>query len=197
MKVAERKSNLLEQLQKDREEIEEFNRLERRRRAGSFTQVIYTQDKKKNLRPVERYRSQAPYTFLQYIRIINKWAEEFSGLDISRIELILYLYPIGVFNREEFLLMKKVIDINKRNILKELIDSGWIKIWRKRNSRQKQRALYALAPKATDLCSRMHRMCLGDEPIPESSRNSLTTNKEAKNKYYMDVIKKMNRRGEG
>lgn len=195
--MEKRKSNLLEQLRKDQEEVEEFNRLERRRRAGSFTQVIYTQDKKKNLRPVERYRSQAPYTFLQYIRIINKWAEEFSGLDMSRIELILYLYPIGVFNREEFLLMKKVIDINKRNILKELIDSGWIKIWRKRNSRQKQRALYSLSAKGIDLCSRMHKMCLGDIPIPETFRNPLTSKKSAKNKYYMEVIKSMNKQNAG
>lgn len=150
----------------------------------------YTKTRKK---PKPRYRSKRDYDFLQYIRIVFKWATENYDLTRPELELLLYLYPMGTFTKYEFFQFTKTVSMYQNRLLDKFIDNGYIHIWRTKKGNESR--LYALTNKAKTLCSRMHKFCTGEINMPESPRfNNLAKNDDKRiNGYYMDIIKKMNK----
>lgn len=143
--------------------------------------------------PKPRYRAKLKYDFLQYTRIVFKWATENYNLRRPEIEMLLYLYPKGTFTQTEFTTFHKTIGMYQQKAFREIIAEGWILMWRPRRGHQS--ALYCLSDKAKRMCSRMHRICTGEEEIPTNPRaNALASNNDKRiNGYYLDIIKKMNK----
>ena len=150
--------------------------------------------KTKIKRPLPQYNSVRDFDFLQYIRIVFKWAvKNNTDLSRSKIETLLYLYPKGAFTYSQFYKYYKTIGMYQSKALAEFIKSGYIKVWKLRTGRTPK--LFALTDKAKILCDKMHKYCVGVEKLPIDTTNLLVSDKEVRmNKYFVDMIKDMNKR---
>lgn len=146
----------------------------------------------------DRYRATCEYDFLQYIRIVFKWALENTDLSRGELEVLLYVYPKGVFTRREFIGFYRTLGMFYKSQMMSFSKRGWIKQWRKSKGK-KQPALYCLTDKGKVLCARMHKMLTGEEKIPETYNNAIYRNERGTrvSGFYMDVIKEMNKRRDG
>ena len=144
-------------------------------------------------RPKPRYQSRVEYDFLKYIRVIMKWASDNYDLSKPDIEFLLYLYGQGAFTRTQFNKYHRIISLYPNKTVKRYLEDGWIRVWRPKKG--KQHAVYTLTQKAKIMCNKMHRFACGVEEIPTDSKSNEMgkSDKPRINKYYMDVIKKMNK----
>lgn len=154
---------------------------------------IYNHTKTLKSKPVPRHRSTRDYDFLQYIRPVFRWATENSGLSRPHVELLLYLYPKGVFARKDFYDFHKLLGMYQIKTFQMMMDEGFIVMWRPKKNGQKP--LYILTNKAKQLCDKMHKFLTGEKKMPVNNRvNILAKDTGVRiNTYYMDIIKKMNK----
>lgn len=146
-------------------------------------------------KPKPQHTSVRDYDFLQYIRIVMRWAlDNNDSLTKGKLEMLLYLYPKGAFSFSQFYKYHKTISLYQRKTLDELIKDGWVYLWRPKSGNQV--ALYALTNKAKTLCDKMHKYCVGDEKLPvEPEKNSLFKEGGKRiNNYFGDMIIDMNKR---
>ena len=119
----------------------------------------------------------------KHYRIIRKWAAKTSDLKEADIELFFYLEAIGLFTKQDF---KDGVDSyswdNRR--WNRLVKEDWIVVWRERNRTTQKYNIYKLSFKGKQLLSRMYRIMLGEEEIPETTRS----NKLMKRKSYTDKV---------
>ena len=156
--------------------------------------TVKVQSKTKKKSPPVRYRTTREYDFLQYIRLVMKWATVNNDLLRGEVELLLYLYPMGTFSKKTFNEFHKTYGMYQMKTFSKMINEGWIVLWRPRKNNET--ALYALTNKAKTMCSKMHKFCTGELEIPESTVNALRKNDKSKPRiydYYMDAIIKMNK----
>tara|TARA_R110000796_G_scaffold59371_4_gene136853 strand:- start:29587 stop:30276 length:690 start_codon:yes stop_codon:yes gene_type:complete len=144
--------------------------------------------------PLPQYNSVRDYDFLQYIRIVFRWAlKTHKDLNRGALETLLFLYPKGAFTYTEFHIYYKTIGMYQSHVLAEFIENGWVKVWKKRTGRSPK--LYALTDKSKRLCDDIHKYCVGDKKMSEESDNPIVSDKDVRiNTYYVDMIKKMNKR---
>jgi len=154
---------------------------------------IYIQTKTRRKKPKPRHRSSRDYDFLQYIRPVFKWATENSGLTRPQVELLLYLYPKGVFPKSDFFNYHKILGMYQSKTFDMFMKEGFINVWRPKKKSQK--ALYCLTNKAKQICDKMHKFLTGEKEIPINSRNNVLAQDGGAriNGYYMNIIKKMNK----
>lgn len=147
--------------------------------------------RRRSKKPKPRYRSRIEFDFLKYIRVIFKWAMDNSGLSRPNLELVLYLYGMGAFSKKQFHDYHKTIGMYQDKKLKDLIEDGWVKMWRAKKGRE--HALYVLTHKGKGLCSSMHKYAAGVEDIPNTPATNKMMREDAPriNNYYMDIIKRM------
>lgn len=146
--------------------------------------------------PESRLKTTVKYDFLKYIRVVLKWAvDNHPLLNRPLVELLLYLYPLGAFSRTQFYTFHKTISILCDKNLNYLIENGYIQIFRPKGIKNIHK-LYSLTPKSKALCNNIHEYCAGLRPIPEqrpSKNKMLEKDKPRINKYYIDIVKRMNK----
>lgn len=149
--------------------------------------------KTKKKKPLPRHRLTRDYDFLQYIRPVFRWATENYGLSRPYVELILFLYPKGVFTQNDFYNFHKILGIYQIKTFKMMLKEGFIVVWRPKKRGQK--ALYSLTNKAKQMCNKMHKFLTGEKEIPINSKNNILAQEGRPriDKYYIDVIKSMNK----
>lgn len=154
---------------------------------------IYIRNTTKNKKPKPRHTTTREYDFLQYIRPVFKWATENTGLKRAHLELILYLYPKGVFSKNDFYNFHKLIGIYQGKTFNMFLKEGYMVLWRPKKGREK--ALYSLTNKSKQLCDKMHKFLTGDKQIPTSAQSNILAKEGGAriNGYYMDTIKQMNK----
>jgi DNA-binding HxlR family transcriptional regulator len=145
-------------------------------------------------KPLPQYNSVRDYDFLQYIRVVFKWAlQHHKDLNKGKLDILLYLYPKGAFTFSQFHIYYKLIGLYQRKALTDFISKGYVKVWRQ--AKKGEPKLYSLTNKGKDLCDMMHKYCTGDEVMPLDDTNNLTTDKTKRiNNYYVDMIKVMGKR---
>ena len=118
---------------------------------------------------------------LKHYRIIRKWASKNNDLNEADLELLIYLDCIDLFTIKDF--KKGVYSYSWDNRRwSRLIKDNWIVVWRKRNRTNQTYNIYKVSVKGKQLISRMYRIMLQEEEIPNSTRR----NKIMKRKTYMD-----------
>lgn len=154
---------------------------------------LYVRSVTKKKKPVPRYTSTRDYDFLQYVRPVFRWATENSGLTRAQIELLLYLYPKGVFTKKEFYDFHRLIGMYQIKTFKMFTDKGFMTVWRQKKRNQK--ALYCLTNKSKQICDKMHKFLTGEKEMTiDPNYNVLAKEGGLRiNTYYMDTIKKMNK----
>lgn len=167
--------------------------LERKKKTKKKKKVkVVSKTRKK---PKAQHTSVRDYDFLQYIRVVMRWAlSNNETLTKGKLEMLLYLYPKGAFSFSQFYKFHKTISLYQRKTLDELIKDGWVYLWRPKNGSEV--ALYALTNKAKTLCDKMHKYCVGDEVLPiEPEKNAIFKEGGKRiNNYFGDMIKDMNKR---
>lgn len=146
---------------------------------------------KKKKKPKARYRTTENYDFLQYIRLVFKYATENYELTRPELEVLLYLYPKGTFTKTRYREYQKTVSMYQIKAFRDFVKEGWIRMWApaKKGSVTK----YCLTQKSRVLCSRLHKMCTGELDIPTSPRsNSLNKKKKRIHQYYLDEMIRMN-----
>jgi len=150
---------------------------------------------KKKKGDLPRYNSRIKYGFLQYVRIILRWATANYDLTRPEVEMLLYLYPVGLFTQKKFSDYQSTISIYHIKTLTKFLEDGWIKKYRDKT--KDHNALFTLTDKAKKMCNRMHNFALGEEDIPVGRSNKLSDTKREDAKridsYYINIINKMNR----
>lgn len=169
-----------------------YERREVKNRTGEVQKVKnYTKTYKK--KPKTVYASSRDYDFLRHLRVVTRWMMKTHDIKRAELETLLYFYPMGVFTKTEFYFYTKTVTNYQTYLFNEFVEKGYIVQWRKRGNGHKS-DLYVLSHKAKHLCDSMHKYMLGEKPLPEEGKNDLSKIGDKRvDKYYMDVIKKMNR----
>lgn len=182
--------NHLEKFKLEQELKEMFDK---RRGDGYFADVIFVRRGSTKRKP-DVFTKRETYSFLQYLRVVMHWAKANSGLNRPQLELLLYLHPLGPFKKGDFNFFCRLVQVYQHKLFNKFMKEGWIHEWRPAKPMKGQSALYTLTAKSEKLCNRIHKMCIGEEKIPESDANAITTSDKAIDRYYLDVIKKMNKK---
>ena len=120
---------------------------------------------------------------LKHYRIIRKWASRNNSLKEADIELLIYLDCIDLFTKYDFENGSYSYSWDNRR-WNRLIKNEWITVWRHRNRTTQKYNIYKLSFKGKQLLSRIYRIMLGEEDIPQTER----ANKIMKRNSYMDKV---------
>lgn len=146
-----------------------------------------------NRRPLPVFNRNREYDFLTYYRVVEKWATENYKLTRGQFHLVLFLYKMTIFTRNQLANYHKTIGLYPQKTLAKFIEEGWITEWY--GDQNKKYTQYVLTQKARMFCARVHRMCVGDEEIPYKA-NLMADSTKKVNDYYMDLIDQCNRETE-
>ena len=113
---------------------------------------------------------------LKHYRIIRKWACKNNGLNDADLELLIYLDCIDFFSIKDFKQGCYSYSWDTRRWAK-LLDKDWVVIWRKRNRSTQKHNLYKVSFKGKQLISRIYRIMLGEEDLPETKKIKTYTDK--------------------
>lgn len=128
------------------------------------------------------------YDFLRYSKMVFKWAQSTHKLSRAKLDLLLFVHPLGKFQRKEIKEIVKTLGLLGQFTFKELIEDGWIEKFDFR-----VRSLFQLTTKATMLCEDMHLMCLGKKPIPNNCDVSGIFHEETKVRvHYVALAARIN-----
>ena len=120
---------------------------------------------------------------LKHYRIIRKWASKTCDLKEADLELLFYLNAIDFFTKQDFKEGTYSYSWDNRR-WNRLLKEGWIVVWRNRNRTTQKYNIYKVSVKGKQLISRMYRIMIGEEDIPETT----TANKLMKRESYMDKV---------
>ena len=120
---------------------------------------------------------------LKHYRIIRKWVSKTCDLKEADLELLFYLEAIDFFTKQDFKEGTHSYSWDNRR-WNRLLKEDWITVWRKRNRTTQKYHIYKVSFKGKQLLSRIYRIMLGEEDIPETTR----ANKIMKRESYMDKV---------
>ena len=119
----------------------------------------------------------------KHYRIIRKWVSKTCDIKEADLELLIYLEALDLFTKQDFKTGVYSYSWDNRR-WNRLLKEGWIVVWRKRNRTTQKYHIYKTSFKFKQLLSRIYRIVLGEEDIPENDR----TNKIMKRNSYMDKV---------
>jgi len=167
---------------------EELERAERLKTLGKYRNIRRT---KKYPRVATKF-SIVTYDFLQYMRIVRRWARTSGDILPNDLDMLLYVYPKGFFTKRQFYDYHRIIGIYQDITFTRMRKEGWITLWRTyRGGKKKEAALYTVTNKGKQLCNKMHKMCLGEIEIPTTQ---ISKNEDTRQHgYILNAIKKINK----
>ena len=113
---------------------------------------------------------------LKHYRIIRKWACKANGLNDADLELLIYLDSLEHFSKQDFKTGQYSFSWNNRR-WNNLLKQDWIKVWRHRNRTTQKYNIYKTSFKFKHILSRMYRIMLGEEDLPDIKRKKSYTDK--------------------
>ena len=119
----------------------------------------------------------------KHYRIIRKWASKTCDIKEADLELLMYLDSLDLFTKQDFKTGTYSYSWDNRR-WNRLLKDGWIVVWRKRNRTTQKYHIYKTSVRFKHLLSRIYRITLGEEDIPENSNS----NKIMKRNSYMDKV---------
>jgi hypothetical protein len=139
----------------------------------------------------QRYDRRVPeFDFMKYWRAIRYWACRKYNLKTGDLDMLFFLYSEMYFDKEKFEEFNNLLPWN-RNRLREMMDAGWIHVWR--GKEHHQRELYEVSAKTRGAITLIYKK-INRQEISESRKTSPMwyTNVGYADKVYRNFIKKMN-----
>jgi len=119
----------------------------------------------------------------KHYRIIRKWVTRTCDIKEADLELLMYLDSLDLFTKQDFKDGSYSYSWDNRR-WNRLLKDGWIVVWRKRNRTTQKYHIYKTSVRFKHLLSRIYRIILGEEDIPENTNS----NKIMKRNSYMDKV---------
>lgn len=113
---------------------------------------------------------------LKHYRIIRKWACKANGLNDADLELLIYLDSLEHFTKQDFKTGQYSFSWDNRRWNK-LIKKDWVVVWRHRNRTTQKYNIYKTSFKFKHILSRMYRIMLGEEDLPNIKKKKSYTDK--------------------
>ena len=126
----------------------------------------------------------------KYYRLVRKWACKTYGIKDADLELLIYLDCKKHFTRNEFMDGAYTYSWDKKR-WDRLRQDGWIDTWRHRNSTTIKYSVFKTSVKCQQLISRIYRILLAQEDLPQSSRSTFYKNKTYTDKVFNKAIDDM------
>lgn len=153
----------------------------------------YTLQKKKVEKPKPKYFfKEKASSYLKYLRVVRKYIQKKYELNLSELELILFLYDEQIFNEETFDGYAKTLGFTSFNWFEKFRDRGIIKKW---IDQQGYKSLYVLTQRYKIAMNKFYSHLEG-EAIPEKvAQNPLFSSTASfSDKMYSRLIKQMNKK---
>ena len=113
---------------------------------------------------------------LKHYRIIRKWACKANGLNDADLELLIYLDSLEHFTKQDFKTGQYSFSWDNRRWNK-LIKKEWVVVWRRHNRTTQKYNIYKTSFKFKHVLSRVYRIMLGEEDLPEIKKKESYTDK--------------------
>tara|TARA_R100000908_G_scaffold15391_1_gene5719 strand:+ start:2837 stop:3265 length:429 start_codon:yes stop_codon:yes gene_type:complete len=113
---------------------------------------------------------------LKHYRIIRKWACKANGLNDADLELLIYLDSLEHFTKQDFKTGQYSFSWDNRRWNK-LIKKDWVVVWRHHNRTTQKYNIYKTSFKFKHILSRMYRIMLGEEDLPDIKKKKSYTDK--------------------
>jgi len=113
---------------------------------------------------------------LKHYRIIRKWACKANGLNDADLELLIYLDSLEHFTKQDFKTGQYSFSWDNRRWNK-LLKNDWIVVWRHCNRTTQKYNIYKTSFKFKHILSRIYRIMLGEEDLPDIKRKKSYTDK--------------------
>ncbi len=123
----------------------------------------------------------------KYYRLVRKWACKNNDLKEADLELLIYFDCIGIFSRKDYIDGVYTYSWDKHR-WERLVRDGWIQVYQKRNRTTNKYNLYKVSYKCKHLISRIYRILLGEEDIPETSNSFFYRNKTYTDKVFAKAV---------
>jgi len=140
----------------------------------------------------ERVYRQAEYKndFMKYWRVVRRWLMVKHNLNITDIDMLLFLFSEGYFTVKKFEEYQTLFSWDKKR-LKRLIDNGWIHIWRNHGAGKAR--LYEITPHCRAVIQNMYRKLNGECISEDMYRNPIFRNEAGyADKMHRNYILKLN-----
>ena len=127
--------------------------------------------------------------YLKYWRVVRYYVKSKYGLPPAELEMLLFLYSEGYFDRAKFNEFNNIISWDVKRFEK-MVSNGWIVYFRqpKRNIK----AIYELSFKAKIMIDQVYKKLNGEEiSISEDSSPMFKRNVKYTDKVYRNMIKDM------
>ena len=109
---------------------------------------------------------------LMYFGVIKRFMREKHDISEIDLEMLLFLYGIGTFKREDFDVFRQSLPFNSRRF-NTLLDKGFIVVIKTRNPLiKKSRTVYDLSNKAEQICHYIYRQMFGNISMTEAIKTS-------------------------
>ena len=133
------------------------------------------------------------HNFLKYWRVVSYYIRRKYNLTAMELDMMLYLYDMPYFNKEDFNFYGSSMSWDKRRFY-DMIDKGMIKEWRPGGEKYGRAKLWELTHKGKSICSMVYKKLLMEEPISQEPRNNpIFKNSNYTDKIYKKIIQQMNR----
>ena len=126
----------------------------------------------------------------KYYRLTRRWVTKTYKLSSADFELLVYLDCKEFFRRQDFIDGAYTYTWDK-NRWERLRREGWINVFKERNRTSSKYAVYQMSRKAKSLITRVYRILLGEENLPQSSRSVFYKNKTYTDKTFNKAIDDM------
>ena len=126
----------------------------------------------------------------KYYRLVRKWACKNNDLKEADLELLIYFDCIGIFSRKDYIDGVYTYSWDKHR-WERLVKDGWIQVYQKRNRTTNKFNLYKVSFKCKHLISRIYRILLGEEDIPETSKSFFHRNQSYTDKVFSIAVDNM------
>ena len=137
-------------------------------------------------------RGELKVDFLKHYRLVSRWACRTHDLQVADLELLFYLDPIMYFTTDDFRDGTLFYSWDKKRF-QRLKREDWIEKTFGGNKKG-NKAKYKVSSKGKRLITRIYKILIGQEDIPESvRRNRIMIGETYTDKVYRQAIKKFNR----
>jgi hypothetical protein len=131
-----------------------------------------------------------PRDYLKYWKVIRQFYKVKHGLTQSELDVLLFLFSEGYFDRDRFGDFDSLLAWDKDRFNKMLND-GWIEVFRKRMNGKK--SLYQISDKGRNIVMDIYRKLNGEEIPTSLSQNPMfQKNVSYSDKVYRNMVKDMN-----
>jgi len=130
--------------------------------------------------------------YLKYWRVVSYWAKKKYDITGPELDMLLYLFDMPYFRREDFNYYGKTMSWDKQRFIK-MKRKNLVRLWRTGGDGKNKANLYELTTLGKTICITVYKKLSGEEGISEQKRsNPIMKNETFSDKMYSDIIKKMN-----